>query len=246
MRKRTPIVWFDIDDTLVDQRRAEAAAASRFIESFGGGAAWGVSVEAFCDRWRELRERHAPAFLHGEASLQQHRRRRVRALFEEAEPRMSDAEADRRFAAYLEEYRRGWDLFDDVLPTLEMLGGQTLGVISNGHAHQQRLKLRRTGIARRFGPVMISEELGAAKPSPEAFHRACVLADCDPRDCLYIGDRLDLDARASTAAGMRGIWLNRRQDPGDGHTETIRSLLELPRIIDHFEPGHANAVMRRG
>jgi len=52
---------------------------------------------------------------------------------------------------------------------LDNLSRYRLGVVSNGQAHQQRMKLQRTGISGKFDCIVISEECGYAKPNPEIF-----------------------------------------------------------------------------
>jgi putative hydrolase of the HAD superfamily len=219
------VIFFDIDETLIDQRRAEVVAARHFLRVYGHLLP-PCSVAAFCWRWRALREAHAPAFFAGRVSYQEQRRRRVRELFA-GDALLDDAEADRRFALFLRHYRRGWRLFEDVRPCLDSLAGHELGIISNGSSEQQRRKLRRTGIRWHFGTVVISEEVGAAKPSAAICRTACRRARCRPADAVYVGDRLDTDVRASQEVGMRAIWLNRTgaQEPAD--VETVRSLGEL-------------------
>lgn len=222
------VIFFDIDETLINQRKAEAAALSRFLDVYGERLPRAYSVPEFCRLWRALRERHAPRFLDGSISFAEHRRRRIRELFAVTEPRLTDREADARFAVYLEEYRHSWSLFPDVLPCLDRLADFPLGIISNGNAEQQRFKLARTGIAERFQFIVVSETVGAAKPGCAIFERACALAGLDADECVHVGDRLDADARSSTAAGFRGIWLDRHAEESPEDVEAIRSLRELP------------------
>ena len=49
---------------------------------------------------------------------------------------------------------------------------------------------------------------------------------------MYVGDRLDVDARPAIAAGLRGVWLNRHTADQPGGVATITSLLQLPHLID--------------
>jgi putative hydrolase of the HAD superfamily len=221
------MIFFDIDETLIDQRRAEAVAAARFLESYGARLPRHYSVPEFCRLWRELREKHAPAFHRGEISFAEQRRRRLRDLFGDAEPGLSDCELDSRLAAYLEPYRQSWSLFADVPACLARLSGRPLGVISNGSQAQQYWKLKQTGIHRYFQVIVISEAAGIAKPERGIFLAACRQAGVRPENCTYVGDRLEVDARGSRAAGMRGIWLNRHDAKEPPDMETIRSLAEL-------------------
>jgi putative hydrolase of the HAD superfamily len=221
------VLFFDIDETLIDQQKAEAAAAARFLAAYKHLLDRPYCLAEFGPLWRSLREKHAISFLEGRVSLQEQRRRRIRELFRACEECLSDAEADARFEYYQEHYRNSWSLFDDVLPCLESLAGYRLGIISNGSAEQQKRKLRQTGIERFFTVVVISEEIGAAKPHPEIFTAACRQAGCSPEESVYVGDRLDLDVRASRRAGMKAFWLNRRRDPEQADVEAIGSLTEI-------------------
>ncbi len=55
----------------------------------------------------------------------------------------------------------------------------------------------------------MSEDVGVSKPKPDIFLSACHRARVKARQCSYVGDRLQNDALAAEAVGMKGIWLNR-------------------------------------
>jgi putative hydrolase of the HAD superfamily len=221
------VIFFDIDETLIDQRRAEAAAAHELLAEYGSLLDRPYSVEQFCRVWRAHREKHAPAFLTGLVSVHENRRRRIRETFQSSRRSPSDAEVDRIIEFYEDHYRSHWTLFDDVLPSLEALDGERCGVISNGSGEQQRLKLERTGIEGYFDVVIISENVGAAKPRRDIFDAACRAARLPAHRCIHVGDRLDHDAIASRAAGMRSLWLRRDVAQQHGDIEVINALHEL-------------------
>ncbi len=224
------MIFFDIDETLLDQRAAERAAAEHFLCAYGAELG-DASMDGFCAEWRALREKHAPPFLARLISAHEQRRRRVREMFARRGRSLTDEEVDRRIALYQRHYRRGWSLFDDVRPALDLLRNHRCGIISNGSSRQQQSKLRRTGIEGRFHPVVVSEEVGAAKPAREIFHAACVRAGVPVERCVYIGDRLDHDALPSRAAGMQSFWLRRNASAAPAGIDTIVSLTDLaPRL----------------
>lgn len=235
------MIFFDIDETLVDQRQAEAAAAVSFLAVYGDHLAAPWSLEQFCDEWRALREKHLPDYLRGAVSYQEYHRRRIRELFADGAS-LSDRQCDARYNAFQEEYRAAWRLFDDALPCLDACEGCPLGIVSNGNTAQQRQKLENTGILERFELVVISEEVGVAKPHHGIFLEACRRACRVAADCAYLGDQLDVDARGSSAAGMRGIWLDRRGSSSVAGVEVVRSLAELPAILS----GDAAGVIESG
>jgi putative hydrolase of the HAD superfamily len=115
-----------------------------------------------------------------------------------------------------------------VQPCLDALSDHALGIVSNGSARQQRMKLEQTGILSRFAVVVGSEDVGEGKPSPAIFLAACRQLGRRPEECVYVGDRLAADARASAAVGMRGIWLDRGRSGTPCGVEVIHSLADLP------------------
>ena len=222
------MIFFDIDETLIDQRGAEAAAAREFLAHHSAELGHRFSLTEFCASWRTLREKHAPAFLSGAISVHEQRRRRVRELFAQTGRTLSDAETDGCIELYETHYRRSWRLFDDVRPALIALKNFRCGIISNGSSTQQKRKLDQTGIAAFFELVLVSQEMGAAKPDREIFLAACRCAGMAPSQCIYVGDRLDHDMLPSRDIGMRAYWLCRGKDPVPASIDAIGSLTELP------------------
>jgi putative hydrolase of the HAD superfamily len=222
-RRGRVLVLFDLDDTLLDDRGATRLAAT----ALHACRECQIDVPEFCLRWRQLAERHFARYLAGEASFQQQRRDRIRAVFSSE---MGDAVADELFAAYLSEYEKAWSLFPDVLPCLACLGDHSIGVVSNGDAAQQRQKLSRLGLLERFQCIVLSGELGYAKPDPRIFLRACELGRARPQDTVHVGDRMDVDIAGASRAGLHAIWLNRTglvPPPGGGAVRTITTLAKL-------------------
>jgi putative hydrolase of the HAD superfamily len=50
------------------------------------------------------------------------------------------------------------------------------------------------------------------------------------RAAVYVGDQLVADALAATAAGLRGIWLNRTGKAVPSGVEAIDNLTDLPSL----------------
>jgi putative hydrolase of the HAD superfamily len=219
-------VCFDLDDTLIDSTAAERVGALRFAERFRGQLTPG---EDFHARWRAATAAAFERYLAGEIPFTEQRRARVRALCADAP---GDAEADARFAVYLEGYRAEWRLFADVLPILDALRALPLGIISNAPLAQQREKLVRTGIADRFATIQTPDRAGSGKPHAAIFHATCADLGCAPHECLHVGDHLDHDALGACAAGLRGVWLDRSGAPaGSPGVERVDSLAGLlPRL----------------
>jgi putative hydrolase of the HAD superfamily len=221
------VIFFDVDDTLLDNATAQKCAAHKFAQNFYD--VLGIEADAFVVRWHDVIARHYARYLAGAVSFQEQRRGRVREFFG---PQLSDLEADELFNVYLKYYEESWGLFPDVVPTLELLANFKLGVITNGNPRQQHKKLQRFGIADRFAVVITPEDVGVSKPHPQIFRYACEYVGACPTDCLYVGDQLETDAQAARSAGLVSVWLNRaiaRVPVPD--INVIHTLTELSRYL---------------
>ena len=119
-----------------------------------------------------------------------------------------------------------WRIFEDVLPTLDLLAsrGLKLGVISNWDERLRPL-LGHLKLQTYFDPIIISAELGFSKPSRVIFEAASEKLGLLPGAILHVGDSPPNDAEAARAAGFRALLLDRTaQDSG---TECINSLHQL-------------------
>lgn len=222
------MIFFDIDDTLLDNQSAEIAAAKDF--HFLYKDIFPVSPDEFALNWRIIIEKHIQRYLSGKLSFQSQRRERIKELFLH-NLILSDEEADNIFQRYLTCYENNWRLFPDVLSGLERFAGNNLGIISNGDSLQQRQKLTNTGIIDRFSVFAISSDIGVMKPDPQIFTEACFKAGVEPSECWHIGDNLEADLKGCLSVGMKCIWLNRNDKESIQDFTTIKSLLELKNII---------------
>jgi putative hydrolase of the HAD superfamily len=111
--------------------------------------------------------------------------------------------------------------------------GLRLGVITNNEPVHQRQKLTTVGLIDAFDGLVISGEVGHAKPSREIFDHAVRALGVAPSRAVHVGDLLDVDARGATQAGIRGVWLD-RDDRHDGSTlevEVVTGLHQLPALL---------------
>lgn len=224
------VVFFDLDGTLLDHDAATRAGAlglfDRYRDRLNG------SDENLLQRWEDSTEHHFDRYLRGETSYAGQRRWRIRDLFDVTPGEMSDAEADEVFAVYRRAYEENWELFPDVIGTLEALRGFRLGVITNGGSVHQRQKLEGVGVLDRFAAVVASEDEGVAKPDPGIFEVACQALGAPPSACLHVGDRLAVDAIGARDAGLMGVWLDRYDEgAGPGDVTRITRLTELPALV---------------
>jgi putative hydrolase of the HAD superfamily len=115
----------------------------------------------------------------------------------------------RLFAAYLE---LSYAIADTIQPlpgaldTLAALrqAGIATAIVTNGEAAWQRRKLELTGLVEAVDAVVISAEIGVAKPDAAPFLRACAALTAAPSRTVMVGDNTAVDIAGAAAAGLAG------------------------------------------
>ncbi|MCE0494495.1 pyrimidine 5'-nucleotidase [Vibrio salinus] len=110
-----------------------------------------------------------------------------------------------------------------------------LGIITNGFSDLQSIRLEQTGLAPYFEHVIISEEIGIAKPDRRIFeHALTLMGNPDKSRVLMVGDNPHSDILGGLNTGIDTCWLNTEKVPSpDGvnaHME-VSSLDELHQYL---------------
>lgn len=115
-------------------------------------------------------------------------------------------------------FRAGTRAFDDVAGLLDRAraDGILVGALTNSSTEFTTLKLEVVGLSDAFTAIATTDTLGYGKPDARAFWRACELLGSAPEQTVYVGDDLAVDAQAAVAAGLHGVWLDRRGQWGGG------------------------------
>jgi len=164
-----------------------------------------------------------------------------RTLSRAAEKEVGDAVA-KKFLAAVRETEPSVRLYSDTRRCLDTLRAERrgLGVVSNSTSEASvRRLLDRVGILDYFARVVSSGTEGVEKPDPEIFRRAVRRLEVAPNEAVYVGNLEHTDARAASAAGLHGVWLNRE---GFGYGEEppeITSLIEVPTVVRRIEQAEA-------
>lgn len=122
------------------------------------------------------------------------------------------------------------------LSLLKSLKGKAkLGIITNGFTALQEIRLERTGLRDYFDLLVISEQIGVAKPHPKIFDYALAQAGNPARKrVLMVGDTAESDILGGMNAGLSTCWLNahkRALPDGVTPTWTVTSLGELEQLL---------------
>lgn len=135
-------------------------------------------------------------------------------------------------SAFLEAMADICTLLPGAKELLDALSGNAkLGIITNGFTELQAIRLERTGLSDYFEHVVISEEVGVAKPDLGIFDHAHQLMGlpCKTK-ILMVGDNPHSDVLGGINFGIETCWLNTQgvQTPAGIHPHyEVNSLEQL-------------------
>ena len=237
-------VLFDIDDTLVNTRSAFSSAMTAVAEAYLTDLPRERYDEVLAT-WRSDSDGNYRRYTRGELTLREQRLIRANQLQTEfGGDALTDADFEAWDAVFEAGFQQGWAAHDDAVPAVAAAldRGLAVGALSNAESGYQELKLARTGLG--HVPMLVGlDTLGFGKPDSRVFLEACSRLGTDPARTLYVGDELDLDARAAIAAGLYGAWIDRpgtrrggvhQEDPAAAAADgvvVISALAELDALL---------------
>ena len=193
----------DNDNTLMDFNAAEAKALTETLVHHGLPADEGT-VQAY----HEINDALWKALERGETTQQALKVERFRKLLgalgrEEESPAALSAE-------YAENLGHHADLLPGAAEFIRAVQGRMkIALVSNGVSAIQRSRLARCPLSPLFDAVVISEEVGAAKPAPRILRVAMDKLGCtDPAQAVMMGDSLTADIPAAVHAGVDSIYFS--------------------------------------
>lgn len=119
--------------------------------------------------------------------------------------------------------------------------GWRIGVVTNGTAEQQTLKIRTVGLETYVDAVIISETEGVKKPNAEIFHMAASRLGADMAGGWMIGDNPTADIVGGRMAGLKTGWVSRGQRWPSGIAGPDIAAVTAAEVIDavvHSAPRH--------
>jgi YjjG family noncanonical pyrimidine nucleotidase len=223
---RYTTLLFDLDHTLFDSDVAEAAAFDDTLRSVGArqpGDYFDTFVDINVGLWAKVET--------GELSPNEVRHLRFRQLIDATD---LEADPDEMGNRYVWGLGNNGDLYPGTRAVIDSLAGSaTLALITNGIGEVQRARIERLAIDHYFTSVVISGEVGEAKPGTEIFDIVFEqLGGPDKETALIIGDNLGSDIQGGINYGIDTCWFNPNDRDSNGKTITheIADLSALPAI----------------
>lgn len=226
-------VFFDLGNTLIDERRSDRAYLRQLYGLIHGHGA-NLPMAQFQKTVEDMMTRRV-ASTH---------RQLAEALFLRYAKRGSREEfLEQLFSRWsAQSYTKLWSLNRDVMPTLKAVSrNHPCGIIANQTAWGQKFMEERTRFKSYFKVIVLSGEVGVAKPDRQIFLLALRKAGTPAESSTYVGDRVDFDIAPAKALGMTTVLVRREyissrieplreEEKADYEIDDLR---ELEGIVDH-------------
>ena len=222
-------LFLDLDDTILDFKKAERIAIAKTFRAFGI-----EPTEAVLERYHHINIAHWQMLERGELTRDEVVVQRFVALFREL-----GVSADA--AAFANLYSDNLAIGHYFLPGAEeaviaLHKKYRLFLASNGTASVQQGRMTSADLYRFFEIVFVSEELGYNKPE-KGFFDSCFdrIPDFDPEKAIMVGDSLTSDILGGINAGIRTVWVNPGHKPHPAHIVPdyeIEALSQLEGLLE--------------
>ena len=229
MKKHYPWLWFDADGTLFDYNRAEAAALRSTFDSLTL-----PFEDSYLDIYRKINHGLWQALERQEITQAVLRNRRFELLMEAIQVTGSPEQMS---STYVEQLSICSELIDGAYEILQALHEKSqIAIVTNGLRSVQRGRLAHSSIRSFINELIISEEIGAAKPGRAFFDAA--FARCGhpaKSDVLIVGDSITSDIQGGVDYGIDTCWYNPIGDPSPDDvviTFEIKYLRELLEFVE--------------
>ena len=222
------VVLWDIDGTLLDFHKAEAAAIHALFHRFGLGT---CTQEMLAD-YNAINTSYWKKLETGEMTKPQILIRRFEEFFGKYGLDVS------RAAAFNQAYQLALGdticFFPGALETVQKLKGKVLQcAVTNGTLTAQNKKLALSGLDRIFDHLFISDQLGIEKPNIGFFDAVWdTIGTYSPEEVLIVGDSLTSDIRGGNNAGILTCWFNPASLPCPSDLRIDYNIKEIPGVLD--------------
>lgn len=221
-------IFFDADGTLFDYDAAERSSLRAALDERGI-----LICPEHLGAYREINSELWERFESGQIEQKELRVLRFSRMFERFGWSLDPAAFG---DAYLHHLAESAQLIEDADTVISSLMGMVkLLLLTNGIPEVQRSRLERSPFRAMFDHVVISGDVGVAKPDPRIFEAAVREAGNPPiSEVLMVGDSLSSDMEGADRYGIDSCWFNpsgRRNPTQLCPTFEIKDLRELLAIV---------------
>ncbi|HKY52821.1 MAG TPA: YjjG family noncanonical pyrimidine nucleotidase [Anaerolineales bacterium] len=228
-KKHYSWLWFDADGTLFDYNQAELTALTKTFELLR------LPFESeHLDTYREINHGLWQALEREEIKPDVLRVRRFELLLKNLG---LDGSPDNMSTTYVEQLGLCTDLVDGAYEVLQTLYKTSrIAIVTNGLQSVQSSRLAHSEIRDFISNIIISEEIGSAKPQAAFFDTAFArLGNPSKQDVLIIGDSLTSDMQGGVDYGIDTCWYNPTHAPQPDNLPLTYGIHHLREILEIIE-----------
>lgn len=229
MEKKKAFVLLDLDDTILDFKKAERIAIGKTFRGIGI-----EPTDEVIARYSEINTEQWEKLELGLVSREDALRDRFDILFRELGVKCSGIDAERTYEKLLEIGHYFMPGAEEMLE--EIYKSYDLYIVSNGLASVQDSRLKSADISDMFKGIFISERIGGQKPDREFFDRCFArIPGFEHERAIIVGDSLTSDIRGGINAGIKTCWYDPYCKPmraGITPDYRITALNELPALLE--------------
>jgi len=208
--RRVKAVVFDLDDTLVNWRAAEAKAIAGLATSHF--APLGVAAAAVRTTYDEVMLENVRSWAQLRRWWYVHERLQMLSERLGTQDRLPGTLLAEAFARDVSTHLA---LLEGAIEAVRAARGaaaagtpqRATAILTNGRPESQRPKVHAFNLHNEVDFVGITGELGHWKPEPEAFLAVLRRLGVAPQDALMVGDSIDFDIVPAKALGMQTAWV---------------------------------------
>ena len=204
-------IYFDLDDTLLNHKKAEQAGLRDVHKHFDDDFE-GVAEDYLIDTYHHVNKGLWEEYGRGEIDRHILHRKRFEETFRGIG--IDETLYEEAGKVYLDFYRNHWEWIKGAKEAYHKIAeNYRVGIITNGFAETQRLKISKFDFEETASQIVISEDVGVMKPHPRVFDHATKLAGVNRDEILYVGDSLSSDVIGSYRAGWKMAWYTSNPNP---------------------------------
>jgi 2-haloacid dehalogenase len=219
---------FDADATLFDFDKAELFALKKTLKYFKLNY-----FSLFHNRFKKINNKLFSNLEQGLITSNELKTKRFELLFSEFNINLDVYTFSK---IYLSNLSKGTMLIPETIETIRTLHSEfKMFIITNGFSEVQRSRFNNSDLYQYFVDILISDEIGVAKPAKEFFDYVFkIIGEPNKSDIMIIGDSLTSDMAGGINFGVDTCWFNPNQNDNKNKLNIsfeISNMHELLKIV---------------
>jgi 2-haloacid dehalogenase len=220
-------ILFDADDTLLDFQKSQLYSFRKVLSSY-----LIPFTEQIYNDYLTINHQLWSELENGNISKDEVQSKRFTNLFHTINREINGFEANNLYQNELE--KQSWLIPYAEEVCKELAEKYVLTIITNGVEKTQKTRIGASKIFPYITHIVVSEEIGVAKPDKRFFDYVIKLTQSKIENMLIIGDSLSSDIKGAKNAGIDSVWFNPHRKEIDKQLNVkkiISDLRELPVFI---------------